>query len=135
MDSIQFVNSYQLLETIHDVGMWVESDGRDLLITPKGLLSVELRELIRAKKSYLLALLNSKCAQGVPCRVCGWQGRSFNVLCAFHFDIQVELDLKVVEEESSCHSSRKVIQMPVRNQNISGSRGSGKNLFSNLTES
>lgn len=83
------LKAIELMEACYRAGLEFVDDGERLIVRPGELLTDVFRFQIKAHKPTILRILRSEQAIGIPCRVCRWQGITFDGWCEWCIDLVV----------------------------------------------
>jgi|ERR1043165_2219939 hypothetical protein len=86
MDTLSLKTTVDFLEICYLFGLSFFDDGNKLQVEPAERLNDRLRFEIKQRKARILRLLKAVQADGQPCKVCNWHGRTFDGWCEVCFD-------------------------------------------------
>lgn len=88
------MRAIELMESCYIAGLEFLDDGDRLIVRPGDLLTDVFRFQIKAHKQTILRILKSEQAMGIPCKVCKWQGITFDEYCEWCIDLVVQAELQ-----------------------------------------
>jgi hypothetical protein len=92
-----FNTTTAFMEACYLLGLSFYDEGDILRVTPKELITQEIRQEIKRRKPVILLLLKSWGALGEPCKVCGWRGETYEGWCEWCIDPAMEAEAKGCE--------------------------------------
>lgn len=78
-------------------GLTFVDDGEVLRATPKERITDYVREEIKRRKPVILRMLKGEAVKGEPCKVCGWEGDTWDGWCEFCIDPAMEAEAQGCE--------------------------------------